>query len=103
MLYSLRQTGRTIRHITWIGIRSILWVLFFVGLADALGTGKERDTSLNGQVIDIVRNDLFDYAAWEVDALWDKTKQELFGVQPYLDDDEQKPLVIDYLHRVGQL
>ncbi len=103
MLHAIRQFWRKTRHITWIGIRSGLWVLFFVVLTGALGSGHESDTSLHGQVIDIVRNDLFNYAAWEVEALWGKTKQELFGVQPYLDDGEQKPLVIDYLRRVGQL
>ncbi|MBN2304606.1 MAG: hypothetical protein JXQ72_09030, partial [Anaerolineae bacterium] len=47
------------------------------------------------------RDDLFDYVTWEVGALWDKARQELFGVQSYLDDTEGHALVIAYLDRVA--
>jgi hypothetical protein len=40
---------------------------------------------------------------WEIDALWGKVREELFGVGPYLDADEQHDLVIGYLVRLTEV
>jgi hypothetical protein len=66
-----------------------------------LGDGTILDRSLRVRVTAIARDELFDYVAWEVDALWDKADQELFGVQSYLPEDDRSAQVIDYLARLN--
>jgi hypothetical protein len=86
-------------------VRLIVGVVFrlgvLVGLLVLLGDGRVRDDSLLARVTALARDDLFDYVSWEVDALWGKARQELFGVGAYLDAEAQHDLVIDYLTQLG--
>jgi hypothetical protein len=67
-----------------------------------LGNGTMLDRSLRARVTALARDDLFNYVAWEVDALWDKAEQELFGVQSYLPEDNRSALVVSYLSTLNE-
>ncbi len=71
-------------------------------LALTLGDGATLDQSLRARVTSLAREDLFDYVAWEVDALWGKAGQELFGVQSYLPESDRSALVVDYLASLSE-
>jgi hypothetical protein len=44
----------------------------------------------------------FDYVAWEIDALWVKTQQTLFGVHPYITEGDRSQLVREYMADLSQ-
>jgi hypothetical protein len=67
-----------------------------------LNDGVTYDLSLNGRVNALAKDVVFDYVSWELDALWDKARQELFGVYSYLDEDEQRAAFYDYLDTLGE-
>jgi hypothetical protein len=92
----VRRGGRVVRR---VAVRVILLAL----LALLLGDGVLIDRSLRAQVINIARDELFDYVSWEIDAVWGKVRQELLGVHPYLPDDARRELVLDYLDRVARV
>jgi hypothetical protein len=79
------------------------WIVAVLVLLALLGDGKEQATSLQSRVLALARNDLFDYVTWEIDAVWGKARQELFGVQTYLDNDAQQAQVVQYLTRLSQV
>ena len=78
-------------------------LLAAVLLVFVLGTGEEQDRSLHGRVMPFVRDELFDFVSWEVDALWGKLTQDLLGVQPYLDADTSEALLTGYLDTLAQV
>ncbi len=94
-----RTARRWLRRAWIVTVRLAL----LIGLLIALGDGSVRDASLGGRVTALAREHLFDYVDWEIGALWDKARQELLGVQPYLDEDESRAQVLDYLDRVAQV
>ncbi|HVO69719.1 MAG TPA: hypothetical protein VMT24_06720 [Aggregatilineaceae bacterium] len=79
------------------------WIVAVLVLLALLGDGKEQSTSLQSRVLSLARNDLFDYVTWEIDVVWGKARQELFGVQTYLDNDVQRAQVVQYLTRLSQV
>jgi len=79
------------------GLR-LVWRLALLGaLLGLLGDGAAADRSLRARTIALARPLLYDYVSWEVDALWEKAHQELFGAQAYLDEAAQRPLIAAYL------
>lgn len=80
-------------------LRVILLITF---LLFTIKDGKP-DTSRGGIIKAQIEGYEFNYIAWELDALWQKSKQELFGFQAYATDDEGKTIVIEYLNLVGQI
>lgn len=68
-----------------------------------LGSGAVIDHSLRGQVMPYVRDHLFDFVTWEVDALWFKVGQELLGVHPYLPPEVGRARLVDYLEAVARV
>ncbi|MBN1202589.1 MAG: hypothetical protein JXJ20_12120 [Anaerolineae bacterium] len=93
---------RARRIVRWLW-RVLVRVLVLLALIVVMGDGVIREASLRGRATALVRDDLFDYMSWEVDALWRKTRQELFGVQLYLDDEAGHTLVLDYLDTLAQV
>jgi hypothetical protein len=93
----------------WRRVRRILRALWIaalrlaltIALIAALGDGAVRDTSLSARVTALARDHLFDYAAWEVEALWSKLRESVLGVGPYLDDEQGRALVLAYLETLG--
>jgi hypothetical protein len=82
----------------------VVWRLTaLVLLLAALGDGVIRDESLRGRTIALARDDLFDFAVWEFDALWLKARQEILGIQPYLDTSAGKAQVITYMAALSDL
>ena len=79
------------------------WIVAVILLLVLLGDGKEQATSLQSRVLALARNDLFDYATWEIDAVWEKARQELFGVQTYLDNEAERTQVVQYLTKLSQV
>ena len=92
------HTRRTVRLAWSLFVRGVGLIL----LLALLGDGAQRDTSLRGRVTAITRDHLFDYVDWEVNALWGKARQELFGMEPFLADDTQTTLVVAYLDRLAE-
>lgn len=98
----LRRAVAMLRH-TLHRIWSVVWrVIALVLLVITLGDGRIRDASLRGRTLALVRDNRFDYVAWEADALWDKARQYVLGSQSYLPEDTRHDLVLDYLQRVAQ-
>ncbi len=91
------------RRLVRRGTRIVWRLLLLLALLGVLGDGSSVDTSLGARVTALARADLFDYVAWETDALWSKADQQLFGVQDYLDDAKGHALVIDYLTRLSDV
>ncbi len=99
----VRRLWRRVRRILralWI---ALLRLALTVGLIAALGDGAVRDTSLSARVTALARPHLFDYAAWEVDALWGKLGQAVLGVAPYLTDERGRALVLDYVRTLSEV
>jgi hypothetical protein len=78
-------------------------LLAAVLLVLVLGTGEELDRSLRGRAMPFVRDELYDFVAWEVDALWGKLTQDLLGVQPYLDPETGETVFKNYLTTLAQV
>jgi hypothetical protein len=107
VLSRLAHTLRAIWRISRRAARTVFTVAFrlalLIVLLAVLGNGEVRDVSLQARVTALARPELFDYVSWEFDALWGKARQQLFGVEPYLSDQEQHDLVIDYLRRLSDV
>ncbi len=73
-----------------------------VGLLVGLGDGRVQPESLRDRVTALVRDHLFNYVDWEINALWDKAHAELLGVSPYLDETAARAVVLDYLGRLSR-
>ena len=71
-------------------------MIFFAILLLMIKDGRP-DTSRRGLIYAQVQGRTFNYIAWELDALWHKAQQALFGFQHYMSDDEAKAVVVDYL------
>jgi hypothetical protein len=64
--------------------------------------GQDPRTTPN-RVYAATRGRSFDFMAWEVDALWSKLRQELWGMHDYLPLEAQKRAVLGYLQTQGTL
>ncbi len=114
LLWRAVQTAQTaiaaVRRL-WRRARRILgalWIVLLrlaltVALIVALGDGAVRDTSLSARVTALARPYLFDYAAWEVEALWGKLGQTVLGVAPYLSDERGRALVLNYVRTLSDV
>lgn len=95
----------------WHRVRQALGVVFRLALAliaigmllVILGDGTTVDRSLPARITALARYDLFDYVAWETDALRRKVGQELFGVHAYLPEDTRSDQVINYLETLNNV
>jgi len=94
----MTRLGRFLRRLS----RAVNWIVAMILLLAIFNDGVTVDSSLSGRVSALARDEVFDYVTWEVDALWSKARQELFGVHPYLDDGEQRQVLFDYLATLGQ-
>ncbi|MEB2287979.1 MAG: hypothetical protein OZ934_07705 [Anaerolineae bacterium] len=92
-----RRARRSLRAL-WIGA---LRLALTIALIVVLGDGAVRDTSLSARITALARDHLFDYAAWEVEALWGKLRESVLGVGPYLEDEQGRALVLAYLETLG--
>ncbi len=101
--HTLRAIGRITRRAVRVLFKIAFRLALLIVLLAMLGNGEIRDESLQARVTALARADLFDYVSWEVDALWGKARQQLFGVEPYLSDQTQHDQVIDYLRRLGDV
>lgn len=59
--------------------------------------------SLTERVLGKARDDLFNYLAWEVDALFQKFREVQSGLAPFLDEGQRAKFVVDYLALVAEL
>lgn len=92
-----------LRRISWQSIRTRL---ILAGIALAFMAIFPADTpggnSLNDRVLGKARNVLFNYAAWEAEAVGGKLNQRT-GVSAYLTEAERSRYVHDYLKLVAKL
>src|SRR5690554_3252340 len=94
-----RRLRRAGRFVFSVGLRLLAAILLVL----LLGSGAVIDRSLRGQVMPYVRDHLFDFVTWEIDALRFKAGQELFGVHPYLPPEVGRERVVDYLETVARV
>ena len=92
-----RRIRRVLRAL-WTG--ALRLALTFALIA-AFGDGAVHSTSLSARVTALARDHLFDYAAWEVGALWGKLRESVLGVGPYLEDAQGRALVLAYLETLS--
>lgn len=76
----------------------LLMIMLLFSLKDGL-----PDNSRFGRIKAQIAGYEFNYIAWELDALWQKLSQSLFGWQVYYTDAERKAAVIEYLQLTGQI
>jgi hypothetical protein len=99
----LRRAWRRAKQAAHLLLKITDWVVAVLLLLALLGDGEEQSTSPQSRVLALARNDLFDYVTWEIDAVWGKTRQELFGVQTYLNNDVQRAQVVQYLTGLSRI
>lgn len=61
------------------------------------------DRSRGGRIHAAARPYGFNYIAWEVEALWSKTRQSLWGYQSYVPEADRKGAILEYIELVEQL
>jgi hypothetical protein len=97
------ETMPRLRRIPWQSIRTRL---ILAGIALAFMAVVPADTpggnSLNDRVLGRARNVLFNYVAWEAEAIAGKLNQQA-GISAYLTEAERSRYVHDYLKLVGRL
>lgn len=76
----------------------ILWAVLLFIIKDG-----QPDTSRSALIHAQVRGYTFNYISWELDALFQKASQALFGFQSYMTEAEAKEMVIEYLQLTGRL
>jgi len=82
-----------------MSIRLALLIVFLL----MFNSEGQQDTSLTGRATALSRDYLFDYVDWEVRALWDKVKQELLGVHPFLDPQTEREVVLDFIEKLSRV
>jgi hypothetical protein len=92
------RLARRALHTLWV---ALLRLTLTIALIAMLGEGTVRDTSLSARVTALARDHLFNYVAWEAEALWGKLRESALGVGPYLDDEQGRTLVLAYLETLG--
>jgi hypothetical protein len=94
----LREVWRRVRRWFWRALEVGLWLLV-CALALAYSSPPPQDiVAILGRV---TGDYSFDYVTWEVDALLGKLDAALFGVHPYLEEDQRAHVVRDYLDLVN--
>ncbi|MBZ0295392.1 MAG: hypothetical protein K8L99_22725 [Anaerolineae bacterium] len=71
----------------------LLLLLFLYGLQYSTYPINQERTAIAW----LVRDHLFDYVTWEIDALATKTQQTLFGLQPFMSEADRSQFVRDYM------
>ncbi len=92
---------RVIRHIPWRAIRTRL-ILGAIALSFMIGFPNDTPggNSLNDRVLGHAKDVLFNFVAWEADAIGVKLVQQQAGLAPYLTEAERSRYVHDYLKLV---
>ncbi len=89
----IRHIGRGIRWVLrWI--RYALYLLLFLFLVQRSSYPGYLDWNAIALAVAEYK---FDYVSWEVDALWSKTTQALWGQHHYMDEATRSQFVIDYM------
>jgi hypothetical protein len=93
-----------LKRLSWQAVwtRLILAVLAF-GYIAALPGDTPAGNSLDDRVLGQARDVLFNYAAWEVDAIGSKINQQSSGLAAYMTEAERSRYVHDYLQGVARL
>lgn len=83
----------------WLGRLWTALRLLIIGLLLAMGIKEEQQdmSSLEARIYAPTRDYAFDFVQWEVEALFSKAQQELFGFHAYIPEAERKQLVLDYM------
>lgn len=98
MRMRLRRLGKFFDNsITWLERLLIGAALLFMLRTPSV------DNTRAGRIKNELRDVEFNYISWEVEALWAKAQQTLFGYHDYIGSEESKMIVIDYLIMIGQL
>ncbi|MFP4321256.1 MAG: hypothetical protein ACLFTK_02270 [Anaerolineales bacterium] len=95
----LHRIKRLLRHL-WTALR--LLALFFLIAWLFSGEGLPED-SPRGRIYALTRHQSFDYIEWEIEALWAKAQQTLFGYGAYIPEDAQRAYLLDYFATQNQL
>lgn len=77
----------------WLGLRLLLLAAL---IAVLIPRSNEDTRSIQARVLASVRGQTFNYVEWEVNAIWNKLRQELFGYHAFLPEANRTQLVLDY-------
>ncbi len=92
------------KSIPWRAIRTrLILIAIAVGIVLLFPADTPGGNSLNDRVLGQAKNDLFNYVAWEADALQQKLVEQQAGLSPYLTEDQRSRFVHDYLQHVRTL
>lgn len=92
-----------LKRIPWRKLRTrLILAVLAVGFVILVPSNTPGGNDLNTKVLGQARDVLFNYLAWEADALARKITQTQAGVAPYLTEAERSKYVHDYLQTVLQ-
>lgn len=85
-----------------------LWLFFRIAvlsllIALVIDRNADHDNSIRGRIALATRGERFDFAVWELGAIFSKAKQEFFGYHAYISEDKRKKLVLEYFALQSQL
>ena len=80
----------------WLRLLFLLLILLFT-IKDGL-----PDNSRRGRIFAQVQGYEFNYVAWEINALFQKISQAMFGFDAYAAEADERAVVIEYLQLVGE-
>ncbi len=91
-------TQKRLRYKLKIYLRAALMIVLAFTIKDGL-----PDRSRGGRIHAAARPYEFNYIAWEVEALWSKARQSMWGYQSYVPEADRKEAILEYIELVGQL
>jgi len=95
------------RAIPWRGLRTrFILMLWAVGFLALVPTSTPQGDRLEEKVLGKARDVLYNYAAWEVEAVFAKIRQAHGSPVPFMDESTRVALVLDYaqaIAKVGEL
>ncbi len=95
---------RRLRRISWQSIRTrLILAIIALGVISLFPGDTPAGNSLDDKVLGRARDVLFNYVAWEADALGGKINQDESGLSPYMTEAERSRYVYNYLKLVGNL
>ncbi|MBI5931956.1 MAG: hypothetical protein HY862_21790 [Chloroflexi bacterium] len=95
----MSTTKKRLRYKVKIYLRAgLLIVVLAFTLKDGL-----PDRSRSGRIHTAAHPYEFNYVAWEVEALWSKARQSMWGYQSYVPEKDRKAVILEYIDLVGQM
>lgn len=93
-----------IKMISITTVRTGLRLAFLcLGISLLFNHNSDQPSLLQNRILAVARGESFDYAEWELQALWNKAQQELWGYHAFIPEADRSAYVLAYFDRKQQL